>query len=33
VTDDEEEGQNPKATSSKPPKGRRRTRSMVIKEK
>jgi DNA repair exonuclease SbcCD ATPase subunit len=33
VTDDEEEIQNPKATSSKPPMGRRRTRSMVIKEK
>ena len=33
VTDDEEEVQNPKATSSKLPMGRRRTRSMVIKEK
>jgi hypothetical protein len=33
VTDDEEEIQNPKATSSKPPIERRRTRSMVIKEK
>jgi hypothetical protein len=33
VTDDEEEVQHPKATSSKPPMGRRKTRSMVIKEK
>jgi len=29
VTDDEGEMQNPKATSSKRPMGRRRTRSMV----
>ena len=33
VIDDEEEIQNPKATSSKPPMGRRRTRSMVKREK
>jgi hypothetical protein len=33
VTDDEEEIQNPKATSSKQPMGRRRTRSMVKREK
>jgi hypothetical protein len=33
VTDDEGEVQHPKATSPKPPMGRRKTRSMVLKEK
>jgi hypothetical protein len=33
VTDDEGEVQHPKATSPKMPMGRRKTRSMVIKEK
>jgi hypothetical protein len=33
VIDDEEEVQHPKATSSKLPMGRRKKRSMVIKEK
>jgi hypothetical protein len=33
VIDDEGEVQYPKATSPKPPMGRRKTRSMVIKEK